>query len=90
MANVQKDACFGLSLTRCTIFKICSQFLKIAIFSENRKNSFSSKVSVFLMFSVVHLAVHTQFTRTNELVENLVYDKKFSKTMRFYVFAPKP
>ena len=30
--NVQKDACFGLSLRLCTIFEICSQFSKIAIF----------------------------------------------------------
>ena len=31
VVNVQKDACFGLSLTLWTIFQICSQFSKIAI-----------------------------------------------------------
>ena len=36
VVNVQKDACFGLSLTLiCTIFKICSQFLKIAILRKS-------------------------------------------------------
>ena len=39
-----KNAWLGLSLTLCTIFKICSQFSKCN-FLENRKISVSSKIT---------------------------------------------
>ena len=64
MINVQKDVCLVLSLTLCTIFEICSQFSKIAIFVENHKKKKKKKIHflknvIFLTgFHVVHLAVH--------------------------------
>ena len=62
VVHVQKDACFGLILTLCTIFKSSSQFSENAIFFlENRKNFVSSKMSTFFYVfrsgHVVHQAV---------------------------------
>ena len=56
--NVQKDACFGLSLTLCTILEIDGQFSKNAIFEKIVKNLFLKKCHFLTVFSVVHLAVH--------------------------------
>ena len=67
-----KDACFGLSLTLCTIFKICSQFLENAIF-RNRKNSISSNVLTLRAFFFLSGAPSCSHAH-NELVENLVKD----------------
>ena len=54
VGHVKKDACFGLNLTLCTIFKICSKFSE-----KNRKTSVSSEISTFwVFFSLVHQAVH--------------------------------
>ena len=34
VVNVQKDACFDISWSLCTISKICSQLLETAIFEK--------------------------------------------------------
>ena len=70
MVNVQKDTCFGLSLTLCTIFKICSQFLKIAIFEKFR----FFKNAIFL--NIFHYGAPSCSHANNDFVGNLVNDKK--------------
>ena len=55
VVHVQKDACFGLSLKLCTIFKICSQFSEKAIFEKLVKFLSAQK---FQLFSYVYHAVH--------------------------------
>ena len=59
MVNVQKDACFGLSLTLCTILKVCSQFSKIAIFEKIVKKSvFFKNVNCLNVFQCGDLSVY--------------------------------
>ena len=85
MINVQNDACFGLSLTLCTSFKICSQFSKIAIFEKVVKIPFLKKnVNFFNVFQCRAL-----ICSHNEFVENLVNDKTFLKKCVFTFFTPK-
>ena len=86
VANVQKDACFGLSLTLCTIFKIYSQFLKIAIFEKIVKIPFLKKCQLFYVFQCGAPSCSHAY---NELVWNLVNDKKKSRKIHFYVFLPQ-
>ena len=87
MANVQKDACFGLSLTLCTIFKICSQFLKIANFEKIVKIPFLQKCQLFGCFSVWYTYL---FTSHKELVKNLVNNSNFlRKKNAFLCFLRK-
>ena len=82
VVNVQKDACFGLSLSLCTIFNVCSQI------SETRNNSVSSRISGFECFPVwcTKLFTRTQWTDWIWL-KNIFSRKQFVFT--FYVFCPK-
>ena len=50
VVNVQKDACFGLSCTLCTIFKICSLFSEIATFKKFVKILSRQKMQLFQFF----------------------------------------
>ena len=56
---VLKDACLGLSLTLCTIFKIYSQFSENAIFEKFVRICLFRNF-IFSVFCLVHHAVHMQ------------------------------
>ena len=86
MINVQKDACFGLSLTLFMIFKLCSQFSKMAIFEKIVKIPFLKNVNFFNDFQC---GTPSCSHALNEFVVNLVHNKIFLKKMRFYVFYQK-
>ena len=78
---VQKDAFFGLSLTLCTIFKICSQFSVKAIFEKFVKDLSLHKFHFFFFFffflSVFQSGAPRCSPVYNELVKNLVKEDFF-------------
>ena len=86
--NVQKDTCFGLGLTLCTIFNIFSQFSEIAVFGKIVKIHFFKIVNVFSLFQC---GVSSWWHEQNELVENLVNEKIFLKKafLRVFFLAPE-
>ena len=81
----KKDACFGLSWTLCTIFKICSQFSKIAIFEKIVKPRFFNNVN---FLSVFQCGAPSFSHGHDELVEHLVNEIKFLKNSVVKFFAP--
>ena len=85
VANVQTDACFGLSWPFCAIFKVCGHVSEIAIFKKNHKKiRFFKSVNFFLMFfSVVRQAVHTH--TKNLKLESCAFLKSFSIARPFRV-----
>ena len=86
MVHVQKETCFGLSLTPRTIFKICSHFSKNAIFEKFVKFLSPQK---FQLFSVFQSGAPRCSHARSELIEILVKEGFFPKACIFTFFAPK-
>ena len=75
--NVQIDGCFGLGCSLCTIFKICSQFLEIAIFEKMVNNPFFFQNLNLKFLSVLLFGAPACSHAHNELVENLVTNNNY-------------
>ena len=86
VVHVQKGACFGLSLTLCTIFKICRHFFGNGDFWEIRKNSVSTEFATFwVLFNLMHHAVHMH---AKNWLKSLL-KKDFSRKKAFWHFLPQ-
>ena len=68
----------------CDFQNLCVRFRKLRFFLENRKNSVSSKMSIF--FNVLQCDAPSCSHAHKGLIYNLVNENTFLKKMRVYVF----